>query len=99
MQDYENDALNNLKKILINKWDFVTMQAEEQVKPLILPKPKPFRKIKVCVTYKKNGWISYFNANHARKGVVFWDNILSWQRFCTIGGHDGRDLCLVWPMV
>ena len=31
MQDYENDALNNLKKILINKWDFVTMQAEEQV--------------------------------------------------------------------
>ena len=45
MQDYENDALNNLKKILINKWDFVTMQAEEQVKPLILPKPKPFRNI------------------------------------------------------
>ena len=32
MQDYENDALNNLKKILINKWDFVTMQAEEQVR-------------------------------------------------------------------
>lgn len=31
LQDYENDALNNLKKILINKWDFVTMQAEEQV--------------------------------------------------------------------
>ena len=31
-QDYENDALNNLKKILINKWDFVTMQAEEQVR-------------------------------------------------------------------
>ena len=44
LQDYENDALNNLKKILINKWDFVTMQAEEQVKLLILPKPKPFRK-------------------------------------------------------
>ena len=30
-QDYENDALNNLKKILVSKWDFVTMQAEEQV--------------------------------------------------------------------
>ena len=51
MQDYENDALNNLKKILINKWDFVTMQAEEQVKPVIPPKPKPFRQIKVCVVY------------------------------------------------
>ena len=25
------DALNNLKKILSGKWDFVTMQAEEQV--------------------------------------------------------------------
>jgi hypothetical protein len=25
------DALNNLKKILAGKWDFVTMQAEEQV--------------------------------------------------------------------
>lgn len=32
LPDYENDALNNLKKILINKWDFVTMQAEEQLK-------------------------------------------------------------------
>ena len=31
-QDYENDALNNLKKILVSKWDFVTMQAEEQVR-------------------------------------------------------------------
>ena len=30
-QDYEMDALNNLKKILSGKWDFVTMQAEEQV--------------------------------------------------------------------
>ena len=55
LQDYENDALNNLKKILINKWDFVTMQAEEQVTPLILPKPKPFRKIKECVLTKKMG--------------------------------------------
>ena len=54
MQDYENDALNNLKKILINKWDFVTMQAEEQVKLLILPKPQPFIKIKVC-KLTKNG--------------------------------------------
>ena len=58
MQDYENDALNNLKKILINKWDFVTMQAEEQVRPLILPKPKPFWIIKVCVTYKKK-WVNF----------------------------------------
>jgi Regulator of G-protein signalling DHEX domain len=31
VQDYEMDALNNLKKILAGKWDFVTMQAEEQV--------------------------------------------------------------------
>ena len=91
MQDYENDALNNLKKILINKWDFVTMQAEEQVRPLILPKPKPF----VC-TYKKN---SNFNANHGRKGVVFWEYLPSWQRFCTTVGHDGRALGLDGPMV
>lgn len=26
------EALNNLKKTLQNKWDFVTMQAEEQVR-------------------------------------------------------------------
>jgi len=32
LPDYENDALNNLKKILVSKWDFVTMQAEEQLK-------------------------------------------------------------------
>ena len=30
-QDYENDALVHLKRILQNKWDFVVMQAEEQV--------------------------------------------------------------------
>ena len=30
-QDYENDALVHLKRILANKWDFVVMQAEEQV--------------------------------------------------------------------
>lgn len=32
LPDYENDALNNLRKILVSKWDFVTMQAEEQLK-------------------------------------------------------------------
>jgi regulator of G-protein signaling len=32
LPDYEMDALNNLKKILSGKWDFVTMQAEEQLK-------------------------------------------------------------------
>jgi len=32
LPDYENDALNNLRKILLNKWEFVTMQAEEQLK-------------------------------------------------------------------
>ena len=31
LQDYENDALVHLKRILANKWDFVVMQAEEQV--------------------------------------------------------------------
>ena len=31
-QDYENDALVHLKRILQNKWDFVVMQAEEQVR-------------------------------------------------------------------
>ena len=30
-QDYENDALVHLRRILVSKWDFVTMQAEEQV--------------------------------------------------------------------
>jgi len=32
LPDYEMDALNNLKKILSGKWDFVTMQGEEQLK-------------------------------------------------------------------
>eukprot|EP00095_Tigriopus_kingsejongensis_P009178 maker-scaffold145_size311916-snap-gene-2.17 protein:Tk09178 transcript:maker-scaffold145_size311916-snap-gene-2.17-mRNA-1 annotation:"regulator of g-protein signaling 9" len=32
LEDYEVEAYNNLKKILASKWDFVTMQAEEQVK-------------------------------------------------------------------
>ena len=94
LQDYENDALNNLKKILINKWDFVTMQAEEQVKILILPKPKPFIKKSRCVYLKK--WVNFIlYANHARKGVVFWEDLHCWQRFCTTAGHYGRDLCLI----
>ena len=93
LQDYENDALNNLKKILINKWDFVTMQAEEQVKLLILPKPKPFRKNQ---GKKKGEFHTYcLYANHARKGVVFWENLHCWQRFCATAGHDGRDFCLI----
>ncbi|KAL3270194.1 hypothetical protein HHI36_009250 [Cryptolaemus montrouzieri] len=32
LEDYELEALSNLKKNLANKWDFITMQAEEQVK-------------------------------------------------------------------
>jgi len=32
LPDYENDALVHLKRILANKWDFVVMQAEEQLK-------------------------------------------------------------------
>lgn len=32
LPDYEMEALNNLKKILSSKWDFVGMQAEEQLK-------------------------------------------------------------------
>ncbi|XP_065346702.1 regulator of G-protein signaling 7 isoform X1 [Cloeon dipterum] len=32
LEDYELEALNNLKKTLQNKWDFVIMQAEEQVR-------------------------------------------------------------------
>jgi hypothetical protein len=39
-QDYEMDSLNNLKKILAGKWDFVTMQAEEQVSLLPAPPTK-----------------------------------------------------------
>lgn len=31
LEDYELEALGNLKKNLNNKWDFITMQAEEQV--------------------------------------------------------------------
>jgi len=32
LPDYENDALVHLKRILANRWDFVVMQAEEQLK-------------------------------------------------------------------
>ena len=32
MEDYELDSYNNLKKILSNRWDFVTMQSEEQLR-------------------------------------------------------------------
>ncbi|XP_014245516.1 regulator of G-protein signaling 7-like isoform X2 [Cimex lectularius] len=32
LEDYELEALNNLKRNLQNKWDLVTMQAEEQIK-------------------------------------------------------------------
>lgn len=31
LEDYEQEALSNLKKNLAAKWDFITMQAEEQV--------------------------------------------------------------------
>ncbi len=31
LEDYEVEAYNNLKKILTSKWEFVSMQAEEQV--------------------------------------------------------------------
>ncbi|KAK9873144.1 hypothetical protein WA026_021377 [Henosepilachna vigintioctopunctata] len=34
LEDYELEAYNNLKKNLANKWEFITMQAEEQVKLL-----------------------------------------------------------------
>ncbi|XP_050435866.1 regulator of G-protein signaling 11 isoform X2 [Adelges cooleyi] len=32
LEDYETDSLNSLKKNLQNKWEFITMQAEEQVR-------------------------------------------------------------------
>lgn len=31
LEEYEQEALANLKKNLAAKWDFITMQAEEQV--------------------------------------------------------------------
>ncbi|XP_050533395.1 regulator of G-protein signaling 11 isoform X2 [Daktulosphaira vitifoliae] len=32
LEDYEMDSLNSLKKNLQNKWEFITMQSEEQVR-------------------------------------------------------------------
>ncbi|XP_065202227.1 regulator of G-protein signaling 7 isoform X2 [Planococcus citri] len=32
LEDYELESLNSLKKNLANKWDFITIQAEEQVR-------------------------------------------------------------------
>lgn len=32
LEEYEQEALANLKKNLAAKWDFITMQAEEQVR-------------------------------------------------------------------
>ena len=32
LEDYEIEAYNNLKKILANRWEFVTAQSEEQMK-------------------------------------------------------------------
>ncbi|KAG8192257.1 hypothetical protein JTE90_014113 [Oedothorax gibbosus] len=31
LEDYEQEALARLKKLLLHKWDFITLQAEEQV--------------------------------------------------------------------
>jgi regulator of G-protein signaling len=32
LEDYEMEAYNNLKKILTSKWEFVSMQSDEQVR-------------------------------------------------------------------
>ncbi len=32
LEEYEVEAYNNLRKILTSKWDFVSMQADEQVR-------------------------------------------------------------------
>ena len=60
------------------------------------PEAEAIQKNQGVCTYKK---ISNFNANHGRKGVVFWEYLPSWQRFCTTVGHDGRALGLDGPMV
>jgi len=31
LEDYEVEAFNEMRKILSQKWDFITMQADEQV--------------------------------------------------------------------
>lgn len=35
LEDYELEAYNKLKKALAHKWDFITMQAEEQVRQIL----------------------------------------------------------------
>lgn len=39
LEDYELEALSNLRKNLANKWDFITMQAEEQVSDFVKFRP------------------------------------------------------------
>ena len=51
---------------------------------------------KVCVTYRINEGISYFYANFARKHIVFWINLHSWNFFTTVG-RDSHDKFQVWP--
>ncbi|XP_045474787.1 regulator of G-protein signaling 7 isoform X5 [Harmonia axyridis] len=46
LEDYEQEQLNNLKYNLANKWEFITMQAEEQVSKASSSKSKE----------KKNSW-------------------------------------------
>ena len=36
LEDYEMEALGSLRKNLAQKWDFVTMQADEQARNLII---------------------------------------------------------------
>lgn len=40
LEDYEQEALANLKRNLAGKWDFITMQAEEQVSKTIHTRKK-----------------------------------------------------------
>ncbi|XP_072944347.1 uncharacterized protein [Epargyreus clarus] len=40
LEEYEQEALANLKKTLTSKWDFITMQAEEQVRLVRLSKER-----------------------------------------------------------
>ena len=47
-------------------------------------------------TYQIIGQISYFYANFARKRIVSWKNLHSWQCFYTTAGRDGRDKFQVW---
>ncbi|XP_038215471.1 uncharacterized protein LOC119834973 isoform X3 [Zerene cesonia] len=45
LEDYEQEALANLKKNLAAKWDFITMQAEEQVRVRLAKERKKGDKI------------------------------------------------------